>query len=61
MEAVHPPLATALLVGLLGLALGAEASRAEAPAWHPTLEAGLNAAKTSGRPVFLVTIWKRGV
>lgn len=61
MEAMRTHLATALLLGLLGLALGAEASRADAPAWHPTLEAGLNAAKTSGRPVFLVTIWKRGV
>ncbi|MHC4409803.1 MAG: hypothetical protein ACYS0E_13935 [Planctomycetota bacterium] len=32
-----------------------------APAgWHPTLEKGLDAAKKSGKPLFVATMWKRG-
>ena len=28
--------------------------------WHPTLEKGLEAAKKSGKPLFVATMWKRG-
>lgn len=32
-----------------------------ADGWHASLDAGLDAAKKSGRPVLAVTIWKQGV
>lgn len=37
------------------------AAPAEERAWHATLEKGVDAAKKSGRAVFLVTIWKTGL
>lgn len=35
-------------------------ARAE-DAWHTTLQKGIDAAKKSGRPVFVLTLWKDGV
>ena len=29
--------------------------------WHPTLKKGLEAAKKSGKPVLVITLWKDGV
>ena len=54
---IAPHLAAALAL----LALAPLAAPAEDAPWHPTLEKGLQAAKRSGRPVFLVTIWKTGL
>ena len=28
--------------------------------WHPNLKKGLEAAKKSGKPLFVATMWKRG-
>jgi hypothetical protein len=42
------------------LALGvlAAAALARPDGWHRTMEDGLKAAKKSGKPVLVVTIWK---
>ncbi len=54
-----PPLLTRLLaVGALAIVGVAEAGE---QAWHPTLEAGLEAAKRSQKPLLVVTVWKTGV
>jgi hypothetical protein len=47
-----------VVTGLLGLAPPARGDR---PGWHATLDDGIAAAKASGRPVFLVTLWKTSV
>ena len=48
------------LVGAL-LLVPALAAQAEAPAWMKTLDEGLAAAKKSGKPLLVVTLWKEGV
>jgi hypothetical protein len=53
---------TACFAAVAIVALHAPAAApAEEPAWHASLEKGVEAAKRSGRPLFLVTIWKTGV
>ena len=47
----------AAVVGGLALARAGD----EKPAWSKTLEEGLVGAKTSGKAVLVVTLWKTGV
>lgn len=35
-------------------------SAQEASTWHRTLKDGLKAARSSGRPVLVVTLWEKG-
>lgn len=47
---------------LTGLALAlpwAPAQAAPPEGWHPNLEAGLEAAEKSGRPLLVITAWAR--
>jgi hypothetical protein len=58
-----PLLAAACAALLLWTAAAPSAPAGEdedGPAWHANLEKGLDAAKKSGKPVFVVTIWKTG-
>lgn len=57
MKIVH----MVLLLAAAALAWSAAPATSGEPAWQPTVEKGIDAAKKSGRPVFLVTIWKTGV
>lgn len=50
-----------LMSALLGLALLAGAALAQDPVPASNLEDGLKAAKKSGKPLLVVTIWKEGV
>jgi hypothetical protein len=45
----------------LGVVLAAGGAQAQDQSKWPDLDEGVKAAKKSGRPVLLVTIWKRGV
>ena len=55
-------LCPALLVGALvgTLVLGSGVARGDVPAgWHSSLKAGVEAAAKSGKPILLITAWKR--
>ena len=45
----------------LALFLMSGVANAGADGWHASLDDGLEAAKTSGRPLLVVTGWKSGV
>ena len=45
---------------LIPLFLLASASVAAPDGWHPNLKEGLEAAKKSGKPLFVATMWKKG-
>lgn len=48
------------VVTLLALGLLAAAASAGAPeGWHDSLEDGVEAAGKSGKPILLITAWKR--
>ena len=53
--------ATGLFVlALIGLGLLAAPSSANAPeGWHNSLQDGVEAAAKSGKPILLITTWKR--
>ena len=53
------PVATALVLSasLLGASLAWAADRT----WHPDLDAGVAAARKSGKPILVVTAWKSGI
>ncbi|MCE9636253.1 MAG: hypothetical protein K8T90_11175 [Planctomycetes bacterium] len=57
MKIVH----VAFLMAAAALAWSAVPATSGESAWQPSVEKGIDAAKKSGRPVFLVTIWKTGV
>ncbi len=58
MRAAHRFLTRLVAVGALAVVGVAEAGE---QVWHPTLEAGLEAAKRSQKPLLVVTVWKTGV
>lgn len=49
------------LAPLLALVAAAPAWSDEKPAWRSSLDEGLAAARESGKPVLVVTLWKAGV
>lgn len=55
-----PRLRFGLALASLALACSAVARAADA-SWRASLEEGLTAAKTSGKAVLVVTLWKTGV
>ena len=52
------PLSIAVAVTL---ALGASLALAADRTWHPDLDAGVAAARASGKPILVVTAWKSGI
>lgn len=58
MLSSRPLVSRLVSVGALALAGVAQAGE---QVWHPTLEAGLEAAKHSQKPLLVVTVWKTGV
>lgn len=50
---------TSLVALGLGLALLAPTLHADAEGWHPTLKKGLEASAKSGKPLLVITTWKR--
>ena len=44
-------------IAFVALLLAASAQAA----WHPNLKDGLAAAKKSGKPLFVATLWKKGI
>jgi hypothetical protein len=49
------------LLAAVALAVIAASAPAQESAWHASLDKGLEAAKKSGKPLFVVTVWPRGV
>lgn len=52
---------TPFLVSLIVLSLGFAEGATALDGWLSTRDAGLEAARGSGRPVLVVTIWKDGL
>lgn len=52
---MRPSLTALPVVLLAGLALAGDG------AWHSDLSSGMEAARTSGRPLLVVTAWKSGI
>lgn len=50
-----------LSLPLLALVAAAPAFGEGASAWHDSLDKGVLAARASGKPVLVVTLWKSGV
>jgi len=47
------------VLALLGLGLLATSSPAAPEGWHTTLKDGVAAAQKSGKPILMITAWKR--
>lgn len=52
---------TAILTFAVLALLGAAVAWAADRTWHPDLDAGIAAARKSGRPILVVTGWKSGI
>lgn len=46
---------------ILGVTLLAWPAAAQPEGWHGSLEEGVEAAAKSGKPILLITAWKRGL
>ena len=49
------------VIALLGLGLLASPSPAAPDGWHKSLKDGVAAAEKSGKPIFMITAWKRSL